>query len=545
MLSTCPEKLAALEVLVIDRAEERALQTCQALSAEDDRLRPRPVADFEAAVGLLTGSPDQAALWRLERFELDSLRRLESFTLRCPCPALVVAVDDLGDTSPQRVLLAGAQECLGGPLKIDEIANALLSAAARTRAAARREKDERRYQSIVAHQNDLICRFSPEGDLTFSNQAYRHYFGSDRSGSFPGGFYQQMLETDREDVMIRLGSLEPEHPFTRMEIRVASGADQESRWLRWFIHALYDEDGILREYQAVGQDVTEGKKLEKALQVAESNLRQMIVSNADGMVVIDETGVVLFVNPAAEHLLGSTSNDLLGCAFEYPLIPGQRQELELNTGKPDRVVAEMRVVETKWRRAKAYLATLRDISELKKLQEELRQSSLVDELTGIYNRRGFSTLGRQQLRTAQRMGRRMHLFFIDLDQLKTINDTLGHSQGDRAIREAALVLKATFRESDILGRWGGDEFVVLAMDSDEEGTIAVLDRLKQNLDDWNTDTARPYKISFSTGSATYDPEGPTTLEDLIARADRSMYEDKRKHEPRQRTSRLARLNGHS
>jgi GGDEF domain-containing protein len=97
------------------------------------------------------------------------------------------------------------------------------------------------------------------------------------------------------------------------------------------------------------------------------------------------------------------------------------------------VVAEMRVVETKWRRAKAYLATLRDISELKMLQEELRKSSLVDELTGIYNRRGFSTLARQQLRTAQRMGRRLHLFFMDMDQLKAINDTMGHNQGDRAI----------------------------------------------------------------------------------------------------------------
>jgi PAS domain-containing protein len=77
----------------------------------------------------------------------------------------------------------------------------------------------------------------------------------------------------------------PSIPFTRMEIKVASAGTQERRWLRWSIHALYDGDGKLREYQAVGQDVTEGKKLEEALQVAESNLRQMIVSNADGMVV--------------------------------------------------------------------------------------------------------------------------------------------------------------------------------------------------------------------------------------------------------------------
>jgi two-component system cell cycle response regulator len=297
----------------------------------------------------------------------------------------------------------------------------------------------------------------------------------------------------------------------------------------------------LREYQAVGQDITESKNLEDALQAAEANLRQLIVSNADGMVVTSEDGIVLFVNPAAERLLGNSSYGLLGRAFEYPLTPGQRQELELNSGEPGRAVAEMRVVETKWRGAKAFLATLRDISELKLLQEELRDMSLVDELTGIYNRRGFSTLARQQLKTAQRMGRRVHLFFVDLDQLKKINDTMGHSQGDRAIRETALVLRATFRESDILGRWGGDEFSVLAMDTDEEGTQAVMKRLKQNLDDWNTDTARPYKISFSTGAATYNPERPETLENLIAQADRDMYESKRGRQSVKQPSRLARI----
>jgi diguanylate cyclase (GGDEF)-like protein/PAS domain S-box-containing protein len=544
-LPACTGNGNVLEVLVIAWAEERALAICQTLRETDRDLRPRPVADLEAAAGILDNAPGPAALWCLDRLDSGTLRQVESFDARCPGAALVVAVDGKAEIATQSVLLAGAQECLNGAADAGELVRALRSAIARAQAAAGRQAAARRYQSIVSRQNELICRFSAKGDLTFSNPAYRHYFEVANGGSLQGGFFQQMLESDREDVMARLGSLEPEHPFTRMEIKVASAGTQERRWLRWSIHALYDGDGKLREYQAVGQDVTEGKKLEEALQVAESNLRQMIVSNADGMVVADENGTILFVNPAAERLLGSTSYDLLGCAFEYPLTPGQRQELELNPGRAVRVVAEMRVVETKWRRAKAYLATLRDISELKMLQEELRKSSLVDELTGIYNRRGFSTLARQQLRTAQRMGRRLHLFFMDMDQLKAINDTMGHNQGDRAIRETALVLKATFRESDILGRWGGDEFSVLAMDTDEEGTKAALNRLRQNLDDWNTDTARPYKISLSTGSATYDPESPSTLEDLIARADRSMYEDKRKREPRPRASRVVKLNGRS
>ncbi len=522
-----PKTFDRLELLLVTSDQARAKKLCHNLQAEDDVLRVRPVADLPTAVQFLERNPSQVVVWWLAILDPSALHQVEAFVAERTGAALVVAAEKAEGINAESLVFAGAQECLCNDPSPGELLQALHVAAARSISDTHLGAEGRLYRSIVLRQSELICRFTATGNLTFVNPAYRRYFSLAEDEQLQGSFFKQMVATDREEVLFQLGSLDPEHSLTRMELRIQPGTDSEYRWLRWSIHAIYDQTGSLREYQAVGLDVTEGKNLEDALQVAEASLRQLIVSNADGMVVIDQDGSVLYVNPAAERLLGKTSNDLLGHTFDFPLTPGQRQELELNPDAPERVVAEMRVVETKWRRGKAFLATLRDISELKKLQEELRDLSLVDPLTGVYNRRGFTTLARQQLRTAQRMGRRMHLFFVDLDDLKKVNDTMGHSQGDQFIREAALVLKATFRESDILGRWGGDEFSVLAMETDEEGAQVALDRLNQNLDDWNTDTARSYRISFSTGTATYDPERPSTLENLFTQADKNMYEIKR------------------
>ncbi len=532
--------LRGLEVLVVAQASSRSRQLCWELNADGSGLHPRPVADLEQAARLVAQEPGAVVLWCLDRLEPDSLAGVRAFAHQCPEAVLVVAAAEGGEGGEggegsdggekylaERLVLAGAQDCLVGNPGAGDLARALRLAAARQRATARLRQEDQRYRAIVCCQRELICRFQPSGRITFMNPAFGFYFALAPEGADQADFYEQVVEQDRAVLMAQLEVLEPDHPLTRLDLRVVPGVEGRERWLRWSIHAIYDSAGTLREYQAVGLDITEGKHLEEALQVAEASLRQLILSNADGMVVTDSQGTVLFVNPAAERILGRTSYELLGRSFEFPLTPGQRQELEVEVGEGERIVAEMQVVETKWRREKAFLATLRDISELKDLQEELRELSLVDPLTGVYNRRGFSTLARQQFKTAQRMGRRMYLFFMDLDELKHINDTLGHSQGDRAIREAASVLKATFRESDILGRWGGDEFVALAMETDEEGSRAVLKRLRQNLEDWNTDTSRPYKLSLSVGTAEFNPDRPTTLEDLLAQADARMYEYKR------------------
>jgi len=174
----------------------------------------------------------------------------------------------------------------------------------------------------------------------------------------------------------------------------------------------------------------------------------------------------------------------------------------------------------------------RDIVAANLLLERAHKRALIDGLTGLYNRRAFLTLARQQLKLADREGKRIHLLFADFDGLKRINDAFGHPEGDRALIEVADVLRKTFRESDIVARIGGDEFLVMAMETEkpevESGDIEEIltNRLQETLDFRNAEAGRCYKLSLSIGIVPRDPNDSRSLKQLINQADRAMYEKK-------------------
>lgn len=156
-----------------------------------------------------------------------------------------------------------------------------------------------------------------------------------------------------------------------------------------------------------------------------------------------------------------------------------------------------------------------------------RRLSTIDELTGLPNRRGFSELAEQQLKVACRYCQPLVLCFADLDGLKSINDRLGHSVGDAAIRAAAGVLRDTFRGSDIVARLAGDEFAVLAIASAQSGVDCALQRLTQNLSRFNA-TPRPFRLDLSLGMARHDVGVAEDLDALLSRADADMYAQKQR-----------------
>jgi two-component system cell cycle response regulator len=171
--------------------------------------------------------------------------------------------------------------------------------------------------------------------------------------------------------------------------------------------------------------------------------------------------------------------------------------------------------------------SIRYAIERNQLRMALQAMSLVDDLTSLYNRRGFLTLARQQLKVADRMKKRVSHIFVDLDGLKQINDTVGHRAGDQALLETADLLREVFRDSDIIARIGGDEFVVLAMETTGATADTFASRVQECVTQRNARGERRFPLSLSMGVAYYDPEVPCPLDDLLARADRLMYEDKR------------------
>jgi two-component system, cell cycle response regulator len=153
--------------------------------------------------------------------------------------------------------------------------------------------------------------------------------------------------------------------------------------------------------------------------------------------------------------------------------------------------------------------------------------SLVDELTGLYNRRGFMTLGEHQLTIAHRTGTGVNLAFADLDGLKFINDHFGHSAGDRALRDTAKTLKAAFhRESDLVARIGGDEFAVLWIANTPFSTDAVRARLKSALDLYVASQNLPYRLSLSIGVCQYQRGFANPLMEMLTEVDQRMYAEK-------------------
>lgn len=161
------------------------------------------------------------------------------------------------------------------------------------------------------------------------------------------------------------------------------------------------------------------------------------------------------------------------------------------------------------------------------VQMELSDLALKDELTGLYNRRGFVALADRQLKLARRSDRSLLLFFIDLDGLKEINDVFGHAEGDGALRWTANALRATFRDSDVVARFGGDEFAALAIEASGQSEASIRERLTEYLNSVSPKDARR-KLSVSLGIARFDPWHPASIRELIAEADRAMYEQKRR-----------------
>jgi len=177
-----------------------------------------------------------------------------------------------------------------------------------------------------------------------------------------------------------------------------------------------------------------------------------------------------------------------------------------------------------WLLGAGLLAAVTAAYHQKKLMvARLGELALVDELTGLHNRRGFLMFAEQQLQIARRTGRPDLLVFIDLDGMKRINDELGHEAGDAALRRTAAVLHAAFRISDIIARLGGDEFIVLCPNTGADSAPTLIEGLKQHVGDANAGAAAPWSLSLSVGCAAFDPQHPVALNELIRAADAAMY----------------------
>lgn len=169
----------------------------------------------------------------------------------------------------------------------------------------------------------------------------------------------------------------------------------------------------------------------------------------------------------------------------------------------------------------------KSVDDYQRMEHDLRKLTYTDDLTGLYNRRGFFTLAEQQLKMASRFKGGILILYADIDNLKAINDAFGHDKGSSAIKATGDILRATYRDSDIIARIGGDEFVVFPVGTTEDSIKRIIHRLQLNIDQFNTGKSSVFELSVSFGIAKCGPKSYQDLEQLLKIADNAMYRQKR------------------
>ncbi|MFB3895536.1 MAG: PAS domain S-box protein [bacterium] len=303
-------------------------------------------------------------------------------------------------------------------------------------------------------------------------------------------------------------------------------------------------DGVIR-------DITDRKVAVQRIFESEERFRVISASAQDAIIMMDNDGNVSYWNPAAEKILGYTKEEIIGKNLHAVLTPQQFHTAHIQafpewqkTGKGNAVGKVVELIATRKDKLEIpielslssvkvidrwhAIGIMRDITDRKRMEEQLRTLSLTDELTGLYNRRGFMTLATQQIRIADRLKQGLTLIYIDLDKMKWINDALGHKEGDCALIDTSNILRTTFRAADIIARIGGDEFVGLALETTGQNSELILNRFQEHLNVYNTMGKRQYTLSLSIGVAQYNPVHPCSIEELLDQGDKLMYEQKRK-----------------
>jgi diguanylate cyclase (GGDEF)-like protein/PAS domain S-box-containing protein len=306
---------------------------------------------------------------------------------------------------------------------------------------------------------------------------------------------------------------------------------------------LFDPRAEKEVYVDFAVDITELKGAQERLDEAYHYFYEVFDQTSEMLVVFDSNGRILEVNRAVEALFGYSKEDVLAPEFDWwrcvhpdekekilahlrlLVETGRHQRVEMKGVRKDGSVIELLVSYSIFNGLQSgpsqILGVHVDISPIKRLEAELRYLSFHDALTGLFNRAYFE----QELKRLSK-GRTapVGVVVLDVDNLKPVNDTLGHQAGDALLRRAAEVLKEAFRAEDVIARVGGDEFAVLLVGANEETLKGVLARLWEAIDMDNETRPEP-RLSMSAGFA-LAPQAPFQHEALFQAADRAMYQDK-------------------
>jgi diguanylate cyclase (GGDEF)-like protein/PAS domain S-box-containing protein len=291
----------------------------------------------------------------------------------------------------------------------------------------------------------------------------------------------------------------------------------------------------------------ERKRTEEALRESHQEFASLFMNSPEALIYINEKDAILNINPRFTKLFGYTLEEIKGKnineGFLHP--PDKKKEgknlhkmasskgyfhYETISKKKDGTLFPVSISGSSIKidgQRKGIISTYIDITERKRLEKKLEKLAHFDVLTGCYARGYGLSLFERQIKSAQRHKTSILLLYVDLNGLKYINDTFGHKEGDKVLKEVAKFFKSILREVDIICRMGGDEFLLIFPDSSLNDVPLIKERITNKLKELNKNLNNPYKISFSIGLSCYNPSNPLPIEELIRIADEDMYKEKK------------------
>ena len=427
--------------------------------------------------------------------------------------------------------------------------------------------------SVLDSLSESIVVCDRLGKLTLFNRATRELHGVPVDGFIPPEQWGAHFNTYRAESHPEAGTPMPvrELPLFRalaardavhnVEYQLAP-AGMPRRTMVANARVIRGTDGEFLGAVSASRDMTEQKAIERALRESEARVRGALEASLDALLICKAVrgpdGVVDFIctdaNARASAIVESSGRDLVGCGLTelFPmLLPVFQDVLASGTPFEAEVDTTGQPISACWIRLQVVPIsdgigiTARDITGQKAAEATLRALALVDELTGVHNRRGFMALAEREWQRAARESRGAVLAYIDLNDFKGINDLHGHAEGDRALQTIAEVLRAAIRGADVIGRLGGDEFAVLVVPTGSRGSNneeihdverRIIARIDYHLDLSNSAMragGRAYDIRMSIGTAVVssiggaDPTSGTSLASLMVMADERLYEQKR------------------
>ena len=408
------------------------------------------------------------------------------------------------------------------------------------RMEGRAERTRRHLAAIVESSHDAVYSKDLDGNILSWNRGAERVFGYTPEEVI--GQHVSMLVPPElaEDIPKILAEIRAGRAIPHLET-LRRTKDGKLFDVVLAVSPVNDESGRVAGAAIVTRDVTDERRLRRERdRFFELSLDMVCIAGTDGY--------FRQLNPTFELVLGHTREELMERSFFEFVHPADFKPtlavLEKLAQGESTIDFENRYRckdgSYKWLSWHAtpggdgsIYALARDVTERRATQErlaamaeDLRVMAVVDELTGLHNRRGFNILVDQELKRARRGRQKATFFFADVDGLKQINDALGHEFGDRAIRDAASALRSVFRKSDIVARLGGDEFAILCTDGAIEPTAPVT-RLDEVIHQYNALTPpRPFTLSISIGCTSHDPEQTESLDTILKRADKKMVENK-------------------